>query len=366
MFGLAQLYQLRGRVGRSKLRAYALFTLPANRKLTDTADRRLKVLQSLDSLGAGFQLASHDLDIRGAGNLLGEEQSGHIKEVGFELYQQMLEEAVAEIRGTGEPVDGGWSPQITVGTAVMIPESYVPDLQLRLALYRRLGDLESTEEIDAFGAELIDRFGPLPEEVQHLLKIVFIKALCRQANVEKLDAGPKGVVIHFRKREFADPVGLVRYHRRAGLAGQDQAGPERGLHPRLAERRKAPCGLGGGDDATGAAGGEGGGVSPSPLAASAQLAFSNSPRAFAAATCRMASASVSASCAPITAYLPSSRKHGTPVMPMREAVATSVATASRSASVGEQALDDRRGPCRLRARPRRARNDRRCSAPFSK
>jgi transcription-repair coupling factor (superfamily II helicase) len=211
MFGLAQLYQLRGRVGRSKLRAYALFTLPANRKLTDTADRRLKVLQSLDTLGAGFQLASHDLDIRGAGNLLGEEQSGHIKEVGFELYQQMLEEAVAEIRGTGEVVDGGWSPQITVGTAVMIPEHYVPDLQLRLALYRRLGELETPDEIEAFGAEMIDRFGSLPEEVEHLLKIVYIKALCRKANVEKLDAGPKGVVIHFRKREFADPAGLVRY-----------------------------------------------------------------------------------------------------------------------------------------------------------
>ncbi|HTV71349.1 MAG TPA: transcription-repair coupling factor [Rhizobiaceae bacterium] len=211
MFGLAQLYQLRGRVGRSKVRAYALFTLPANRKLTDTADRRLKVLQSLDTLGAGFQLASHDLDIRGAGNLLGEEQSGHIKEVGFELYQQMLEEAVAEQRGSDAVSDGGWSPQITVGTAVMIPEGYVPDLQLRLALYRRLGDLESIEEIDAFGAELIDRFGSLPEEVEHLLKVVYIKALCRAANVEKLDAGPKGVVLHFRKREFADPTGLVKY-----------------------------------------------------------------------------------------------------------------------------------------------------------
>ncbi|MER8953033.1 transcription-repair coupling factor [Mesorhizobium sp. M0833] len=210
MFGLSQLYQLRGRVGRSKVRAYALFTLPANRKLTDTAERRLKVLQSLDTLGAGFQLASHDLDIRGAGNLLGDEQSGHIKEVGFELYQQMLEEAVAEVKDSGEVQDGGWSPQIAVGTAVMIPESYVPDLQLRLALYRRLGDLENTEEIDAFGAELIDRFGPLPEEVKHLLKIVFIKALCRKANVEKLDAGPKGVVIHFRKREFPNPVGLVK------------------------------------------------------------------------------------------------------------------------------------------------------------
>ncbi|TIQ40617.1 MAG: transcription-repair coupling factor [Mesorhizobium sp.] len=211
MFGLAQLYQLRGRVGRSKVRAYALFTLPANRKLTDTAERRLKVLQSLDTLGAGFQLASHDLDIRGAGNLLGEEQSGHIKEVGFELYQQMLEEAVAEVKDSGEVQDGGWSPQIAVGTAVMIPESYVPDLQLRMALYRRLGDLETTEEIDGFGAELIDRFGPLPEEVTHLLKIVFIKALCRRANVEKLDAGPKGVVIHFRKREFPNPVGLVKF-----------------------------------------------------------------------------------------------------------------------------------------------------------
>src|SRR5918993_526542 len=125
MFGLAQLYQLRGRVGRSKLRAYALFTLPANKKLTDTADRRLKVLQSLDTLGAGFQLASHDLDIRGAGNLLGEEQSGQIKEVGFELYQQMLEEAVASLKAGGEEVsDGRWSPQITIGMPVMIPESY--------------------------------------------------------------------------------------------------------------------------------------------------------------------------------------------------------------------------------------------------
>jgi transcription-repair coupling factor (superfamily II helicase) len=211
MFGLSQLYQLRGRVGRSKLRAYALFTLPANRTMTQLAERRLKVLQSLDTLGAGFQLASHDLDIRGSGNLLGEEQSGHIKEVGFELYQQMLEEAVAELRGSGEVSDGSWSPQITVGTSVMIPEAYVPDLQLRLGLYRRLADLQTTEEIDGFGAELIDRFGPMPEEVDHLLKIVFIKALCRKANVEKLDAGPKGVVIHFRKREFPDPTGLVRF-----------------------------------------------------------------------------------------------------------------------------------------------------------
>lgn len=210
MFGLAALYQLRGRVGRSKQRAYALFTLPAGRMLTSQAERRLKVLQSLDTLGAGFQLASHDMDIRGAGNLLGQEQSGHIKEVGFELYQQMLEEAVAEIKGSGSIEDSQWSPQIAIGTAVMIPENYVPDLQLRLGLYRRVGELEDPQAIDAFGAELIDRFGPLPTEVQHLLKIVYIKALCRKANVEKVDAGPKGVVVQFRNGSFANGVGLVK------------------------------------------------------------------------------------------------------------------------------------------------------------
>jgi len=216
MFGLAQLYQLRGRVGRSKVRAFALFTLPVNKMLTATADKRLKVLQSLDTLGAGFQLASHDLDIRGAGNLLGEEQSGHIKEVGFELYQHMLEEAVAEVRGEDEVVDTGWSPQITVGTPVMIPEDYVPDLHLRLGLYRRLGDIIDVGDIDGFGAEMIDRFGPLPIEVQHLLKIVFIKALCRKANVEKLDAGPKGVVVQFRNKEFPNPAGLVQHISKQG------------------------------------------------------------------------------------------------------------------------------------------------------
>jgi transcription-repair coupling factor (superfamily II helicase) len=212
MFGLAQLYQLRGRVGRSKQRAYALFTVPADRTLTPTAERRLKVLQSLDTLGAGFQLASHDLDIRGAGNLLGEEQSGHIQEVGYELYQQMLEEAVASLKAGGEATDEGrWSPQITIGMAVMIPETYVGDLQLRLGLYKRLADLDDQPSINAFAAELIDRFGPLPEEVEHLLEIVAIKALCRRANVEKVDVGPKGAVIAFRDTTFANPAGLIAW-----------------------------------------------------------------------------------------------------------------------------------------------------------
>ena len=223
MFGLAQLYQLRGRVGRSKIRAFALFTLPVNKILTTTADRRLKVLQSLDTLGAGFQLASHDLDIRGAGNLLGEEQSGHIKEVGFELYQQMLEEAVAEVKGDEDVQESGWSPQISVGATVMIPEDYVPDLHLRMGLYRRLGEITELKEIDGFGAEMIDRFGPLPIEVQHLLKVVYIKSLCRTANVEKLDAGPKGIVVQFRNREFPNPAGLVGYIAKQGSMAKIRA-----------------------------------------------------------------------------------------------------------------------------------------------
>jgi transcription-repair coupling factor (superfamily II helicase) len=175
------------------------------------------VLQSLDTLGAGFQLASHDLDIRGAGNLLGEEQSGHIKEVGFELYQQMLEEAVASLKaGIVEPVADRWSPQITIGTPVLIPEDYVADLPVRLSLYRRLAELEDERDIDAFGAEMVDRFGPLPEEVKHLLATVVLKALCRRANVAKIEAGPKGAVISFRDDRFANPEGLIAFIRKQG------------------------------------------------------------------------------------------------------------------------------------------------------
>jgi transcription-repair coupling factor (superfamily II helicase) len=211
-FGLAQLYQIRGRIGRAKQRAYALFTVPPDRKLNDTAERRLTVLQSLETLGAGFQLASHDLDIRGAGNLLGDEQSGHIREVGFELYQAMLEEAVAALKdgNTEYEEKGEWSPSISLGMPVMIPEYYVPDLQVRMQLYRQLGDLTDIREIDEAGAELIDRFGPLPAEVEALLKTILVKALCRQANVEKVDAGPKGAVITLRNNEFPNPAGLVK------------------------------------------------------------------------------------------------------------------------------------------------------------
>jgi transcription-repair coupling factor (superfamily II helicase) len=212
MFGLAQLYQLRGRVGRSKTRAYAIFTTPANKPLTPQAEKRLKVLQTLDTLGAGFQLASHDLDIRGAGNLLGDEQSGHVKEVGYELYQQMVQEAVERLKsGVDEPAQEMWSPSISLGSPVTIPESYIPDLPTRLNLYRRLSALESDEEIETMGAEIVDRFGPMPGEVGLLMKLVRIKALCRRANVEKLEAGLKGLTLAFRNKSFANPTALVKW-----------------------------------------------------------------------------------------------------------------------------------------------------------
>ena len=211
MFGLSQLYQLRGRVGRSKQRAYAYLTTSPRKALTPGAERRLKVMQSLDTLGAGFTLASHDLDIRGAGNLLGEEQSGQVKEVGVELYQHMLEEAVAELREGGAAAEEAWSPQINIGTSVLIPETYVADLDVRMALYRRLGDVQTNEEIDGFAAELVDRFGPMPPEVDHLLQIVAIKGICRRAGIAKIDAGPKGAVIVFRNDQFANVPGLVEF-----------------------------------------------------------------------------------------------------------------------------------------------------------
>jgi transcription-repair coupling factor (superfamily II helicase) len=215
MFGLAQLYQLRGRVGRAKTRAYAYLTTPNEKQITLSAEKRLKVLQSLDSLGAGFQLASHDLDIRGGGNLLGDEQSGHIREIGVELYQQMLEDAVAELRERqgqeAAHADRSWSPQINTGAAVLIPEDYVPDLNVRLSLYRRLSDAERVEDREALAAELIDRFGPLPPEAGQLLKVVAIKGLCREANVSKIDVGPKGAVASFKDDSFANPGELVQF-----------------------------------------------------------------------------------------------------------------------------------------------------------
>jgi transcription-repair coupling factor (superfamily II helicase) len=212
MFGLAQLYQLRGRVGRSKLRAYAYFTTPKDKVITESAEKRLKVLQSLDSLGAGFQLASHDLDMRGAGNLLGDQQSGQVKEVGVELYQSMLEDAVKALRAGAkeeEDVADDWSPQINLGVAVLIPENYVEDLNVRLSLYRRLSDIVTPQDREAFAAELIDRFGPLPAETRQLLDVMAIKVQCKALGIAKMDAGEKGAVFAFRPDTIMDPAKLM-------------------------------------------------------------------------------------------------------------------------------------------------------------
>jgi len=223
-FGLAQLYQLRGRVGRSKTRAYAYLTMPQDRSITEAAQKRLQVLAELDNLGAGFQLASHDLDIRGAGNLLGDEQSGHIKEVGFELYQSMLEDAIVELKVGGVPRPEEFTPQISVDAPIMIPEDYVPDLDLRMGLYRRLGELEDRPAIDAFAAELIDRFGALPPETANLMKIVEVKLNCRQAQISKLDIGPKGAVVTFADGGFPDLGALLGYIER--LKGSAKLRPD--------------------------------------------------------------------------------------------------------------------------------------------
>jgi transcription-repair coupling factor (superfamily II helicase) len=217
-FGLAQLYQLRGRVGRSKTRAYAYMTTAPQRILTETAERRLKVLSDIDSLGAGFQIASHDLDIRGAGNLLGDEQSGQIREVGFELYQSMLEEAIMDAKAGGlvEPKVRDLSPQITVDAPILIPEDYVPDLNLRMSLYRRINEIEVPQEIEAFAAELIDRFGKLPEPTENLLTLMTVKLNARKAHIAKIDVGPRGALVSFWNDSFPDVGGLLAYVARLG------------------------------------------------------------------------------------------------------------------------------------------------------
>jgi len=227
-FGLAQLYQLRGRVGRSKTRAYCYLVTPPERQMTEAASKRLKVLSDLDTLGAGFQLASHDLDIRGAGNLLGDEQSGHIKEVGYELYQSMLEEAIMDAKAGGmaaRPRD--FSPQITIDAPILIPDDYVPDLDLRMGLYRRLNDLEQAQEVEAFAAEMIDRFGPLPDATENLVSVIQIKLNAKKACVSKIDVGPKGVVVAFHDDKPPKIDGLIAYVER--LKGQARLRPDRRL-----------------------------------------------------------------------------------------------------------------------------------------
>jgi len=224
LFGLAQLYQLRGRVGRSHRSSWAYFTWPQH-ALNDVAERRLRVLSQLQGVGGGWHIATHDLELRGGGNLLGQEQSGHIKEVGYELYMQMVDEATTALRrkqGQDAPTqkDKQHDIRIHLGVPTLIPPSYVADLSLRLGLYRRLGRLWQEDDIDAFVEEMRDRFGEPPQQCHYLFEVMRIKSLCLRANISELNAGPKGVSCRFRDNHFADVEGLLNWLKEQGDAMQ--------------------------------------------------------------------------------------------------------------------------------------------------
>jgi transcription-repair coupling factor (superfamily II helicase) len=196
LFGLAQLYQVRGRVGRSNMQAYA-YMLLSSTKPTKQALERLEAIKSLDTLGAGFSIASYDMDIRGYGNLVGEEQSGYVKDVGIELYQDMLKETIEAMQHE-TIVEDEWSPALNIGVSLQIPEKYVEDIGLRINLYKRIARLHNNEELEQFAYEMVDRFGPMPEEAMHLFEIMKLKVLAKSLYISKLDCGDKGMVISFR------------------------------------------------------------------------------------------------------------------------------------------------------------------------
>ena len=214
-FGLSQLYQIRGRVGRSAVQGFAFITYLPKTRLTETAEKRLRVLNKLDTLGVGLSVASHDLDIRGAGNLLGVAQSGRIPEVGIELYQKFLVDAVRRLKegisGEEFPAEDDWSPKISLGTPVMIPESYIEDLGMRLSIYRKMSNLQKRVELESYAAELTDRFGSLPTEVRILFRLMRIKQLCRIARISRLDGGKNGATIEFHNGGFINTRGLVGF-----------------------------------------------------------------------------------------------------------------------------------------------------------
>lgn len=199
MLGLSQLYQLRGRVGRGKVRGQALLTLK-NKHASDKSRKRLEILQNLDGLGAGFTIASHDMDLRGFGNIVGEEQSGHIKEVGVELYHDMLEEAINGIKcAGGEALDDEFTPDLNLGVNVLIPSEYIEDSDLRLAFYRKLAAVKHQEELAVIRSEMADRFGMVPDEVANLTQIISLKLICKRLLIEQVDVGPQALAFKFHK-----------------------------------------------------------------------------------------------------------------------------------------------------------------------
>ena len=208
-FGLSQLYQLRGRIGRTNIEAYCYYTVSDFNSITDTANQRLNLLKKLDSRGSSFHLASHDLEIRGSGNIIGDQQSGHIREIGLELYHRLLKEKIIELRSDFHSLDAEWSPQINLGLNVLIPEQYVPNLNTRLYFYRRLAYLNNTSELKEIRDEMLDRFGIIPDEVAHLLKITELRIICKNLGIEKFDLGTRGLTIKFRNNQFHKTNELV-------------------------------------------------------------------------------------------------------------------------------------------------------------
>ena len=214
LFGLAQLYQLRGRIGRSKVRGYAYFTVPANKALAETAERRLSVIQSLEGWArASSSPATTSTSAAPATSWATSSRARSARSASSSTttcWRRPGASCAHGRRGRAGDAAADWTPQITIDAAALMPESYIGDLDLRLAMYRRLASLATPEELEAFAAELIDRFGKLPPETEQLLQLVAIKQLCRKANVAKLDAGPKGIVLAFHENKFARPERLVR------------------------------------------------------------------------------------------------------------------------------------------------------------
>jgi transcription-repair coupling factor (superfamily II helicase) len=207
-FGLAQLYQLRGRVGRERQQAYAYLLVPADGRVDEPAQRRLRALQELTELGSGFKLALRDLEIRGAGNILGAQQHGHIAAVGYDLYSKLLAEAVREL--AGGPTVTTVDPVISVNVEGFLPDDYVPEVNQRLALYKRLAGAAGETEVDDLRAELADRFGPLPAPAEQLLDIVRIRVSARPAGIEKIEAGDGKALVTFSPATTIEPERLVR------------------------------------------------------------------------------------------------------------------------------------------------------------
>jgi transcription-repair coupling factor (superfamily II helicase) len=227
-FGLAQLHQLRGRVGRSHHQAYAYLMVQDTQSLTKQASQRLEAIQQMEELGSGFYLAMHDLEIRGAGEVLGENQSGDMHEVGFQLYNDMLKEAVSSLKAGREPDllnPLSATTEINLHSPALLPDDYCGDVHTRLSLYKRMASAETSMQLDAINEELIDRFGRLPDAAQALVDVHRLRISAKPYGVQKIDAGPKLTLINFKPLAPIDPIkiiSMIQKHRHIRLNGQDK------------------------------------------------------------------------------------------------------------------------------------------------